>query len=371
MAWATASISRVSPSLFCLVVCFVFDDDFSKGIDGALRKYRKTYTEPYDNGFSISDPETQKRNDVKLLRSSVSQRTGKWLGEHFPGVFSSANNDAGVPVCEFITLRKTKPFPNLDSGATPGLRYLDVIGLAADWEAWRHSQVPGLRFSIQQPPRTTPQNYSTLSICEEDCPQKILNYGGHQGKTALINYMDGFMPSLVSMWAVLHLLEAYTEQTGKILNSTEFRMGTRNDSVKILRRLHEHLSFLSDLGAVSADLASQSDRAGRAFRFHVSFKPCRPGLENGYATLNESLNQAIKERAHWLQVADQSVRERLSQVGAVIDATENVRLQKTVSTLTWVIVALTIATLLVTLYRPQIANWVATAFRFLGDIIGI
>ena len=181
---------------------------------------------------------TQKRRNGTTLNHFVRlvlNGQGNGLGDHFPGVFSSANNDSEVPMCEFITLRTTKPFPNLDSGATPGLRYLDVIGLAADWEAWRHSQVPGLRFSIQQPPRTTPQNYSTLSICEEDCPQDVLNYGGHQGKMAVINYMDRFMPSLVSMWSVLHLLEVYTEQTGKILNSTEFRMGTRNDSVKTLR----------------------------------------------------------------------------------------------------------------------------------------
>ena len=371
VTYATASISRVSPSIFCLVVCFEFDDDFSKGIENALRRHRNTSTEPYGNGFSFFDPETQKRNDVKQLRSDVSQRIGNWFREHFPGVFSSAFNVTEVPVCEFVTLRTTKPFPDLDADEPPGLRYLDVIGLAADWEAWRHSQVPGLRFSIQQPPRTTPQNYSTLSICEEDCPQAMFNYGGHQGKTALITYMDRFMPSLVSMWAALPLLEGYTEQVGKILNSTEFRIGTREDSVSILRRLHEHLSFLSDLGAVSADLAPKSVSASRAFRFHEPFEPCRPGLENGYATLSESLNEVIEERANWLQVIDQSVRDRLAQLWSVIDATENVRLQKTVSTLTRVIVLLTLVTLMVTIFQSQIAQWVATAASLVGDLIGI
>ena len=371
VTYATASIARVSPSLFCLVVRFVFDDDLSKGIEDALRKHRDTYTEPYGNEFSIVDPETQKRNDIKLLRSVVSQRTGKWFREHFPGVFSSAINEAGVPICEFVTLRNTKPFPDLNAAASPGLRYLDTIGLAADWEAWKHSQVTGLRFSIQQPARTTPENYSTLSICEQDCPQEMLHYGGHQGKTALMAYMDGFMPGLVSMWGTLPLLEIYTERVGKILNSAEFRMGTRDDSVKILRRLHEHIAFLSDLGAVSADLTPKSDRTFRTFRFHQPFEPCKPGLVNGHATLRESLDLVIKERASWLQVADQSVRDRLAQLGSLIDATENVRLQKTVSRLTWVIVSLAVVTLMVTIFQPQITKWVATGMGLMADLVGI
>ena len=79
----------------------------------------------------------------------------------------------------------------------------------------------------------------------------------------------------------------------------------------------------------------------------------------------------IKERASWLQVADQSVRDRLAQLGSLIDATENVRLQKTVSRLTWVIVSLAVVTLMVTIFQPQITKWVATGMGLMADLVGI
>ena len=79
------------------------------------------------------------------------------------------------------------------------------------------------------------------------------------------------------------------------------------------------------------------------------------------------------DQATWLRTVDQSIRGQLVQFGSIVDATENLRLQKTVSKLTRVIVVLTLITLLVALvgiFEPPSTEWAKTLFGAVSDHAG-
>ena len=158
-----------------------------------------------------------------------------------------------MPVCDFMTLRYAKPFPKIEK-PIPGLAYLRMLELNNDWWAWQHTTIPELKFSIDPFPRDRFRYHSTLSANEKDCLTRVGNYLGHEGRGAMVIFADGFMPKLVTMWAVLALLDGYAERLNKLRNSIDFRLGNQENSVEVLRKVNTHLAFLSDVSAVSDDL---------------------------------------------------------------------------------------------------------------------
>ena len=364
--YALAHTFRVSPSIVCIAVCFVFDEDFSSSFDSALRRYRESFAKPIDTGFSIFTPEVQKIEDIRLIRSKISSQSTDWFRDNFRGIFSSGLLGGHVPVCEFITLQKAKPFPNREvNGPRPPL-YLSLLGLDNGWDTWRHTEIPGLHFSIQHHRRGSPIRYSTLSANGHDFPDHVNNYGGHKGQLARIYYLNSAMPNLLCMWAALALLDVFTENLNKIRNSNEFRTGESDDPVKNLQRLKDHISSLTDVGAVSADFCRDSKSRLWTFGPTANFTPCMPEVYEANATLDTVFRRSITETAVWLHDTDLSVRDQLTQMGAIINAGESVRLQKTVARLTWFVVLLTLVAVLLAVVQLLSINW-GNTLQDLGD----
>ena len=364
--YALAHAFRVSPSIVCIAVCFVFNEDVSSSLDGALRRYRESFAEPIDTAFSIFTPEVQKLEDIGSIRSKLSSQSTNWFRDNFPGLFSSGLLGGHVPVCEFITLQKARPFPKNEVDDPQAPLYLRLLGLNTDLYAWRSSDIPGLHFSTQLHHRGSPLRYSTLSANGHDFPSYVNNYGGHEGQLARIYYLNSTMPNLLCMWAALALLDVFTENINKIRNSNEFRTGESDDPVKNLQRLKDHISSMTDIGAVSADFCRDSRSRLWTFGPITAFAPCMPDAYEDDATLDEVLRRSISERAVWLHDVNPYVRDQLTQMGAIINASENVRLQRTVAILTWVVAILTLVAVALATVQLLNINW-GNAVKDLGD----
>ena len=99
------------------------------------------------------------------------------------------------------------------------------------------------------------------------------------------------------------------------------------------------------------------------------FLPIRPEQYQSGTTLDIALWSSIDERAKWLRSTDRNIRDRLSQIGALVGVQENVRLQKKVSALTWVILIMTILALGTAVFQPLLHDWVSeTAQQVIGQL---
>lgn len=171
--FALAHAFQVSPSIVCIAVCFVFGDLFSLGYDRELRNERKTYTRALRNGHSIITPELQKLDAIRSIRSTISNQATDWFSQHFPGIFASELLGGTVPVCEFVTLQQAKPFLEEEAQGPPQPPYVQLLGLDHYWEAWRHTTIPTLHFSLQDHHRGYPPRYATLSANDHELPDQV------------------------------------------------------------------------------------------------------------------------------------------------------------------------------------------------------
>ena len=134
--YATGGLYSLTPSLFCIVMGFVFEEDYCAQFDKALRTDRQTYTHAYKKSstrrYRIYGPETQKSDHIRRIRAEMVGLAKDWFQEHLPGLFSSGLLGGELPTCELVTLRKAEPFaPRKGNGLSS---YLSVLDLHPHWD---------------------------------------------------------------------------------------------------------------------------------------------------------------------------------------------------------------------------------------------
>ena len=359
--YATGTMYSISSTVTCIVVCFVFAENVAARFEEALRQERSTFLTPTARGSEIHFPMTQKSDDIGRIRCEISQLGATWFRNNFPGAFSEGAVDGGIPMCEFMAFQKAKPYSPQDDA--PAEMYVNLLGLQHDRDTWQHSGFSGLKFGFHRPSRNAPRYHATLAVNAKDWSDANPNGDGLTAKSRLLSYVRYGIPELMSVWAITPLLQGYTDQLGQVEKSAEFRIGESNDALRVLRRLTDQISRLSDISAVSADLVQRTEQRSRPRIFDAPFVRNRSDERANEGTLDRALWNSIRERASWLRVTDGNIRDRLSQFGATVSATENVRLQRKVSHLTRVVVLLTLAALFAPALHPSLVKWTTT----LGD----
>ena len=163
--------------------------------------------------------------------------------------------------------------------------------------------------------------------------------------------VDHKAAELLGRWAVLPLLEKYHKNLNAIRDSAVFRPESRRKPLKTLEALDRYVSGSVDMTVVVNDLIFCT-RENSLFSFFSGsgFAPCDTHRSAGW-NLAREISSAVLNRATWLQSADQSLRDCLTGYGALLGATENVRLQRKLGVLTWVIVFLTFVLVLDSVFQ--------------------
>ena len=341
VSYAKMKVLSISPSIIGVVVCFAFDESFSGRFDEALRMDRISYGVEVQGGIIFHSPENQKRESISGIRDEMSQLATTWFRSTLPGVFSGGLGDGRLPTCELVTLRATEPLPAAGQTTYPEDLYLNILGLGHDWNTWLDSRVPDLKFSTRVESESGPGFHSVLAINEQSWAKAAIAGYGSEPRGSLVNYATQFMPEVVSSWALWALLVGLTERVNRLRNSTNFRTGRHNSAERILERFHEHIADLSYAAAVSSDLSQDSFPPRYITRITRQFKPAIEDWHPPNTNLAATLGDSIKDQAQRLRVVDQTLLDQLSSLGSTIAARENVRLQKRVAILTWVMVVLT------------------------------
>ena len=365
VSYAKMKVLSISPSVIGVVVCFAFDESFSGRFDEALRMDRTTYGVEDQGGIIFHGPENQKRESIGGIRDDVSQLATTWFRSTIPGVFSSGLGSGRLPTCELVTLRATEPLPAVGQTSYPEDLYLNILGLGHDWDTWTDSHFPDLKFATRVESESGPRFHSVLAINEQSWANADINGYGSEPRGSLVNYATQFMPEVVSSWALWALLVGLTERVNRLRNSTNFRTGRHNSAERILERFQEHISDLSYAAAVSSDLSQESFPPRYITRITRQFKPAREDWHPPNTNLATALGDSIKDQAQRLRVVDQALLDQLSSLGSTIAARENVRLQKRVAILTWVMVVLTVASI----WSLSSPTWLDSSIKWFQNLV--
>ena len=346
--YASAGIHSISPSLVSVVMCFEFTDEASRLFDNTLRRSRQTYTTPVRRGFQIHDPRTQKTEHIGQIRNGITRQIGKWFSENLPGLFSSGILDYEIPTCEFVTLRKAEPFPTGPVQKNTPFEYLDILGLLRDFDVWKSSETPGLKFRMPRHEKRNPPYHSFLAINEAVHISAMPDMYGSTERGARIANVDEFMPNLLSLWAIEPMLEGYTQYLHKVRDSATSDPKARQAPAKILESIGGNVEYSIDIAAVTSELALQFQE-GLPLVFSIeTFEPCVDKFYGPKTTLKNRLELIVGKQATWLQGVDKSLRDHLTQYGSLVGAAENVRTQAKITFLTRALLVLAGATLVLT-----------------------
>ena len=338
----------LTSSLTCVVMRFVFEKGFSTQFNKALRTERQTYIKSH----TIYDPERQKIDHIRQVRADMAELAGRWFCENLPGLFSSGILGGALPTCEFVVLRQAEPFPPHREGNVRPPEYLSVLGMNSTFGVWQSEKTPDLKFTDLHWGDRAPQYHAILASRDSDSNKEKFEMSVDEGVI-----FSRAIEALLSRWAILSLLEGYSQRLNALRDSSLFRPRLRQRSVRILKTLSHHVSYSVDIAVATAELISYAGENPWFSNELETFKPCDEQRYEAGFTLTDSFRSAISERAIRLQKTDQSLRDHLAQYGSLLGAKENIRLQKTLRFLTVIIMLLTLALFLDSDTLPELLQW--------------
>jgi len=351
--YARVDIYSISPSLMAVVLCFVFRDDAADAFDRALRKDRISYLTPIRNGWKHHDPRVQKTEHITQIRTEISQSVRNWFSENLPGVFSSGPFSEEMPTCEFTQLRTTEPFPPRSQGTKYMLGYMGILDMGNDFDVWKSSKIAGLKFRMPRFRSRGLRYHSMLALCESQ-GTKELDSCNNTDRETRINQISRLMPDPLCLWSILPLLSGYMQHLNEVRDSVTSRSGTRQAAAKILEELESQIAYSVDVAAVTSELKRHLDE-GLPLLYSVdSFEPCDASVYGPDLSLEKHLESSIGKRTAWLQTTDKAIRDHLTQYGSLLGAAESVRMQRTLTGLTWALFLFgggTLAVALVALFK--------------------
>ena len=166
------------------------------------------------------------------------------------------------------------------------------------------------------------------------------------------------------------MLEGYTRHIREIRDSTKLRPKGRPSSLRILEALGNYVSYSVDVSAVAGELTASSSVPLELARLYGRFEYCGEGSNPEESlSLDSNLNRVVRDRANWLLRTDKALRDQLTQYGSLLGAAENVRLQKKIGCLTWILVAFGVATLLLSTLALAQAPWLQDTLSGLKNLL--
>ena len=349
--YALAAMYSLTSSITCIVIGFVLEEGQNRRFEQALRQRRQTYLMPLrGRGHRIVDPSAQKATDIMTLRDEMRELAAGWFGAHLPGLFASGSLAGEYPTCEFLTLRNAVPFPPHSARDYTHYQWLSILNISNDFYAWNSKELRGMKFVWPLSDDIHSRFHSVIVAREADFSEDIMRHYGGTNRGPIASYVNQFMQGLLSRWALAALLSGFESYLNNMRDSTDFKPNDKVKPLRLLENLAHHITQSVDISAVSAELQNFAAPKGRWFTHNVNvFYPCNPDLwRNEEIVLTEVIRQQIAGRAGWLRNVDRSVRDILIQYGTVLGARENIKLQKRMAYLTWVILALTIVIVILT-----------------------
>ena len=324
--YAHLTLGLLTPSLVTVVVCFTFNDERSGVLEDALRTDRQTCTKKTPRGWEYYQPGSQKVIHLRQIRHDLVRLATEWFSENLPGVFSSAPLDRDVPTCELLTFRKADPIPYQHEEDDIVRMYLMMLGVYWDTNTWVMANQTGVKFSLPHSVFYGPPNHCVLTASESEIDNGNPHHYGDQQT----------MQTVLCAWGILALLGGYEHRMRKVRDSVSSASRQPKDITDALDEMVASDSI--DIMAIITEIAS-APRGLRLFGPMTRIESRRSELAR-VESLNEMFRDAIRNGAINLKEIERATNDRLTQFGSLVGVRENVRLQRKIATLTWVLVVI-------------------------------
>ena len=353
---ATMVISTLTPSLVCIVMCFVFDEEFGTRIDRSLRQDRRSRWRKRTRWLMTDNPRRQKIADIEEIRADMSVVVSSWFSKNLPGVFSSGLLRGEFPTSELISFCEASPHEHQSAANDADSEYVRMLMLTNGTNVWHSRTCQGLSIEISLLGRSemdSAQFHSSFTFNKSMLGANVLSVDSSD-RLSLTNYIDNHVSGTLSLWAISPMLYGYAQHLKRIRQLRFSKGASGRNSVKSLERISEHVSDSIDVGTIIDELTSAMQDGGSIGWDIEEFDPHMPWQSE----LKETLHNQIGDDAVWLQSINTSIRDNLARYGSMLSATEDIRLQKKIAFLTMVLFALSTLIALENSFLQKVFQWV-------------
>jgi len=226
-----ASVHYSVPSHAVLVVTFVLDDAGSRRVEESLRATYHSYATGHGNWTTIHDPANQKREAVRAKRAEQLAELATFFAREAPGLFASDGRQ--VPSIEFWTTREREPFEeDQEEGRRRSLNdFIQLLG----WITWTNIWRGPHGLTLKEAPLTGDDFWSSPNLqlvareAELFAGKDLEMYGGRSREA----YVNRLKDSIDPLAAVLALTETFRFYDAELVSS---RRRLREAQSRSLRR---------------------------------------------------------------------------------------------------------------------------------------
>jgi hypothetical protein len=230
--------------------------------------------------------------------------------------------------------------------------YLRLLEVDDDFDMWTSKDVRNLKFGWGITGHREDHFHAVAAAREGDFDDKVLSmYGGRDERSAYLAVVDEELNGLLSRWALLALFAAFERYLTGVRDS--MKTNKTRKALGLFKNVSDFVTRGTDIAALSAELATLANFK-LAFLHDVGkFSHCEPKrFHDENTALAEVLREHVAGRAASLEKTERVLRDLMIQQGGVRSAQQ-------LGLLTWVLVVLTVALLVLTvlLARADISKF--------------
>jgi hypothetical protein len=342
---ADGSIRVLTPALTCLTMRFHLESTWSTALDRAVREPLPTLVRPIRRGLSIESPQLRKRRRVASNRQQLREQCASWFQDQAPGTFSAFGLPDAWPTIELLSLKKGAPF---DGSRTDGWDYRSTLSVANDTEAWLWGAHHMLRFSPLSSIEPPNGNYFVLGFNVDEASRGIdlSGYGEESVAEAVSRRMEHEVEPLMAALAGQSLLACNQRSLAQHRDTwpKQRRTSSRQAAVE-LESFRELLLAGSDAQVAAVDISRYTTREEGFVRNMPHLVPADTDIWKGFDSYADLLRKTMAADAQRAKENFGFFQESLGARANAVSALVNLRLQRRLGWLTWVLILLAAATL--------------------------
>lgn len=297
----------------------------------------------------------QRRDAMHDLEAARIRSCREWLAARVPGYFASTDGGPDTPATALLTTKQDGLFGDAEWMRPIGL------GHGVAYEQWA-TPVLGLRYAERSGKENAPLLFGREEELRSDAR---LTQNGQSLEWLLPHYVEMLLTEVLGLTALEALLRNAGQRLAQLRDSIVTKDASSDSQLASIRRQLRSLN--SDIASLTADIDGWSTRPAWIFRnapeMHVvETLSKQPPDEKAFRLRSiEWITQLAREVGE----LESTTRSLLLATSEITSALENIRLQRSVRTLTRVLVGIGVVTAILALVAAVAAahdlGWIGAA----------
>lgn len=338
-------LMSLTPSITAFIILFLFDEEAAVSLEASLRtnfttttrrtsvfrtrhliRYVLTGKDSVRFGFTIRNPDNQRREAVKSQLQALESDCIKWVRRHFPGAFDSLS-EARLPTAALFVTEQVRPM----SDEARALRALEGLALDRNYDAWESVEWPGARLGL-------PRNWDgegkrlTFGCRRHDAFPHSSGYHDPMSNWTIAQRADDFVQGLLSRWALTCLLDGYHETLSAMRD--EIACDGSYQTVRDLKKLRSFTrTLIYDISACTREIEEFTQSKLRYRDNTIDMTYIQDGHAEKYQLL-KSFSSSQEKRARQVRREAELLQTTLSASNNLSQTITNIRIQHLIILLT-------------------------------------